>query len=94
MIGLGSDKNRQRGQHCNALLDKTKQRDHDKSQSQEKEEEPDKEEEDGHHCNDCVMIIIQPELWHKALETFDKRCGNKGPDEKEKSCLTFHFRLS
>ena len=52
---------RQRGQHCDALLDKTKQRDHDKRQSQEREEEPDTEKGDGHHYNDCVMIIIQQE---------------------------------
>ena len=38
-----------------------KQRDHDKRQSQEREEELDTEEGDGHHYNDCVMIIIQQE---------------------------------
>ena len=38
------DTTRQRGQHCGAILDKTKQRDHDKRQSQEREEKPDKGE--------------------------------------------------
>ena len=66
------DTTRQRGQHCDALLDKTNQRDYDKGKSQEREENLDKGE-GGHHSNDCVMIIIQQELWHKALETFDKR---------------------